>query len=447
MSQFFIQSGTMHALITVDLLIPIALFLWRLPKRQDQKGRRLLAAAALLAAFLVLPPLVTDTTDLSSTGSLVFQLAFYTAVLAMMTLLVTLLCETNVWTSLFCSTAAYTAQNTASCANMLVMFLVLGRSQDVYVDPAITISFIACNIVTLVAFWAFFVRRMDLQTLCGIREPKMLLLFAVVSLGIIGFDLLVKSFTDGDAELVQAVLLRIVHLAVCLFVLLAEYQILYQQKARADSAALERLLADRARQYEDSRKSIEAINVKCHDIRHQLQLLTQDASERSQEKLASIASEVDIYDSNVSTGNEALDTILSEERLSCRNDQIVFSCIADGQALEFMSPADLYSLVGNALDNAIRASRGIEEVQRRSISLVVRRRGDMACVHIENRFAGEVTFRDGLPQTTQAQAGTGRHGLGTRSMRLIAEKYHGTLAFETSGDVFMLNVVLPIPQR
>ncbi len=447
MSQFFIQSGAMHALITVDLLIALALFLCRLPMRQDRRGQRRLAAAAFVAVFLALPPLVTDTTDLSSTGSLVFQLAFYTAVLALMTLLVTLLCEVNIWTALFCSTAAYTAQNTASCANMLVMYLVLGRSQDVYVDPAITISFVACNVVTLVAFWMLFVRKMDLQTLCDIHEPKMLLLFAVVSLGIIGFDLLVKSFTDGDVALVQAVLLRAVHLSVCLFVLLAEFQILYQQKARAESAALEQLLAERSRQYEDSRKNIEAINVKCHDIRHQLQLLTQDAGEKRRETLASIAAEVDIYDSNVTTGNEALDTILSEERLSCRNDQINFSCIADGRALAFVSPADLYSLFGNALDNAISASRNVPEVERRSISLVVRRKGDMACVHIENRFTGEVAFRDGLPQATRTQTGTTRHGLGARSMCLMAKKYRGAIAFQADSGVFMVDITLPIPQE
>ena len=52
--------------------------------------------------------------------------------------------------------------------------------------------------------------------------------------------------------------------------------------------------------------------------------------------------------------------------------------IADGSALNFMRPAELYALFGNALDNAIEAARGIEDRSRRSISLVVNRvRPDM----------------------------------------------------------------------
>ncbi len=34
---------------------------------------------------------------------------------------------------------------------------------------------------------------------------------------------------------------------------------------------------------------------------------------------------------------------------------IVITCIADGKLLEFISSTDLYSLFGNALDNAIEA--------------------------------------------------------------------------------------------
>jgi hypothetical protein len=41
------------------------------------------------------------------------------------------------------------------------------------------------------------------------------------------------------------------------------------------------------------------------------------------------------------SGNEALDTILSEKSLSCRRRGIAFSCIADGTALAHVSAADL----------------------------------------------------------------------------------------------------------
>lgn len=59
----------------------------------------------------------------------------------------------------------------------------------------------------------------------------------------------------------------------------------------------------------------------------------------------------------VHTGNDALDAILSEKGLACEQGGIAFRCMADGAAVGFMAPTDIYSLFGNALDNAIEASR------------------------------------------------------------------------------------------
>ena len=119
------------------------------------------------------------------------------------------------------------------------------------------------------------------------------------------------------------------------------------------------------------------------------------------------------------------------------------SCIADGAALDFMRPSDLYSLFGNALDNAMEAIKGLRDAQRRSISLIVRRRGQMVSIHAENYFDGKVNLVDGLPQTTKGDHSA--HGFGTRSMRMIVESYGGTLTYLAQDDVFHLNALIPCP--
>ena len=107
-----------------------------------------------------------------------------------------------------------------------------------------------------------------------------------------------------------------------------------------------------------------------------------------------------------------------------------------------MSAPEVYSLFGNALDNAMRAVREVDDPDRRSISLVVRRVGELVSIHVENHFAGTLRFEGGLPQTTQESPG---HGLGTRSMRGIVERHGGTLALGTRGSVFTLDALVPIP--
>ena len=50
-------------------------------------------------------------------------------------------------------------------------------------------------------------------------------------------------------------------------------------------------------------------------------------------------------------------------------------------------------------------------------------------------------MEDGLPRTRKTEE-EGFHGYGMKSMKLIAEKYGGSLSVSTDGDLFMLDVYL-----
>lgn len=77
-----------------------------------------------------------------------------------------------------------------------------------------------------------------------------------------------------------------------------------------------------------------------------------------------IEKSVSLYDANVKTGNTVLDTILTEKSLLCYKKGIILSCVADGENIAFMEDADVYSLFGNALDNAIEAVLKLEEQRK-----------------------------------------------------------------------------------
>lgn len=63
---------------------------------------------------------------------------------------------------------------------------------------------------------------------------------------------------------------------------------------------------------------------------------------------------------------------------------------------------------------------------------------------------GEAAFVDGLPQTTKQVADgtrdTTNHGIGTRSMRKLAERYDGLFSAAQRGDTFCLDITLPLPE-
>ena len=124
--------------------------------------------------------------------------------------------------------------------------------------------------------------------------------------------------------------------------------------------------------------------------------------------------------------------LLTEKRLACGHEGITISCIADGAALGFMNPTDLYALVGSALDNAIEATRLIDEPDKRTLSLSVRKGMGMVSIHVENYFVHRVHPSDA------------EYNL--RSIRAVVEHYGGTLSMRDEGEVFHLNVVLPVPE-
>ncbi len=80
-----------------------------------------------------------------------------------------------------------------------------------------------------------------------------------------------------------------------------------------------------------------------------------------EKNLKELEQSIRIYDSIVKTGNEILDTLLSEKSLICEARDITIHCVIDGKKLFFMDSIDIYALFGNAIDNAIECGKVFRE--------------------------------------------------------------------------------------
>ena len=355
----------------------------------------------------------------------------------------------------FIAIAGYSAQNLADSA-VDIARLILGTPSAypasqyphfAYLSEGMSVELLLVGLIATLIVYALvdrrFARNLTGEWVIGGNDSKVAIVFSVVIVVEIVFDLAMKAAFTFDLPLSYKVTFAITKTVIVLFILFAEFEILLNGRLEADARAAERLMHERTRQYELSRANIDAINVKAHDIRHQIRQLGENALVVDQTVLDEIAHEVDIFDSKVKTGNDALDTILTEKTLICAAEGITLSCIADGEALSFMPLADLYALFGNALENAIEATSKVDG-EKRSISLIVREAAGMVTIHVENYFAGKIEFVDDLPKSSKGD--DFNHGFGTKSMRHIAERYGGTLDMSTKDDVFFLNVIIPIPE-
>lgn len=226
-----------------------------------------------------------------------------------------------------------------------------------------------------------------------------------------------------------AALFNIVLQFYCITLLYLQSALFKKSSMRKELETIQLLWHQQKGQYQLSKETVELINHKCHDLKHQVQAIRAVKDEKERETyLEKIEKSVQIYSAIVRTGNEILDTILTEKSLICENSGIHINCVADGSLLAFMNPVDLYTLFGNALDNAIEAVRKLESKEKRVIDIMLYERQSFLMLQIVNPMCGEVKFEDGLPLTTKAK--NGYHGYGMKSMLHTIQKYEGHLTTE-----------------
>ena len=228
----------------------------------------------------------------------------------------------------------------------------------------------------------------------------------------------------------------------CMLALYIQFNLHLMNIRERENASIERLRQEEMKQYVITRNTIDAINLRLHDLKHRL---TAYGNVLPSEELDNLRRDIDIYDSRMDTGCEVLDVLLMEKLLRCRLRQIRFSCSGDYGQLDFMKQADICSLFGNALDNAIEAVEQLEDPKKRIVDMSAETRGDLIFLTFTNYFSGDLDLSDGTLRTTK-QDNPEYHGCGVKSMRLIAEKYGGSLTVSVSGELFSLNIYLQKPQ-
>ena len=231
----------------------------------------------------------------------------------------------------------------------------------------------------------------------------------------------------------------------CVGAIVIQFGFLRENKLSGDNAILDQMMHSEKKHHELSRETIDIINAKCHDLKHQLSLLEKlDDKEVRKAYIKELSDCIAIYNSTAATGNDALDIVLSEKGLLCEKNNIAFSCLADGAKLSFMSSTDVAALFGNAFDNAIEHEL-TENDERRFISLSVKEDRGFIYVHMDNYCSVVPEFVDGFPQTTKSDKL--HHGFGTKSISNIVHKYSGELIMGVQDERFNLDILFAAPQQ
>lgn len=417
---------------TTELALAELMFFFWLEKRNRWWLRLAVTLAVLLLASLCWPAPWDGTVKIIK-----YFLVYAISVVGMWSIFCI-----SFWEALYRSAAAYAAQHLAFQAVYLfgsVIYTLLGvRSELLWQASGLVFYLLVYCIVYLC-----FARRIRRDGLYGLDNRflscfVLIMLFLVLVLNYM--RMLYLPLEDRYTYLITS-LYAIIG---CVFALFIQAGLFQHSQLEQKLDITEHLLHSRQEQLKISEETIQCINLKCHDLKHQLSALRQRTyAPNSQVALEEIESAVLIYDSIVKTGNRALDVILTEKSLICEKNHIRLTCMVDGTGLASIRETDLYSIFGNILDNAMESVLKLPDSELRTIGLTVRQTGNMLLMHTENYFDHPVTMVNGLPATTKEDARF--HGFGMESVQLLAKRYNGTLSVVIDGHIFNVNIMIPVP--
>lgn len=126
---------------------------------------------------------------------------------------------------------------------------------------------------------------------------------------------------------------------------------------------------------------------------------------------------------------ELINCIVSIKREECEQKNIPFCEQIAREDYSDMREVDMAGLLYNLLDNAIEADARIPREKEHGIMLFMGKKEGKVWIELDNRICSgeEITFRTSKEDETE-------HGLGTKIIDSIVEKYHGRKEISVEGE-------------
>lgn len=342
---------------------------------------------------------------------------------------------------IFILAGGYAAEHMTFALSRIVLYLVHG-SYELYGSLAhLLITRYLIYVIGAAAIYRFIIQTKKKENRLRDSDFRIVVLGFIIMVFAIGFSVCWSYPKEYSGTRIGEVICPAYSFLCCALVLFMEYYVLRENSMRHEQEMMEQLLQISTAQQKSSKEAIDIINMKCHDLKHQMKALARMEDDRSRtEYLQEIRSAVSIYDAAYHTGCSALDYVLREKTLIFNERRLEFSCMAEGEMISYMSAADVYALFGNALDNALECVLKEKEGER-IISFQIRHHNDMILIHLENRCSSQLKFENGMPVTDKTDKT--KHGFGVKSMVYIVDKYHGDIVMSVRDGKFNLDILLP----
>ena len=193
--------------------------------------------------------------------------------------------------------------------------------------------------------------------------------------------------------------------------------------------------------YENLRSAIEEARQARHDIRHhfvQLSVMAEDGNlEKIKDYLQNAMDKIPSFDFHFCE-NQSVDNVIGYYYALAQKEEIPFDARVDLPQELSVDEMDLCLILSNLLENALEASRKTT-MSRQQILLEIRQHSaSLLLIRVENNFYGIIKEKNHLLHSTKRKG----LGIGTQSVRRMAEKNDGSCNFTYENGVFIAKIML-----
>ena len=141
---------------------------------------------------------------------------------------------------------------------------------------------------------------------------------------------------------------------------------------------------------------------------------------------------------NLYSVKTAVNAIIGHYYSKYKSNGIPFKLKIDIPEKLTVSESDICLVIANLLENAFEASMKLDR-DKRQIKMYARPHSEkILLISVENAFNGEITEKDGFFGSSKRNG----NGIGTQSVRRIAEKDGGYCRFSHENGIFTADVML-----
>ena len=343
--------------------------------------------------------------------------------------------------TIYVTVCAYAIQHlayTAVMAERCIQGILFHNAHMAYEENASFLSgkILMITILVYLLCYLLFIRRKKGKNEFDVSVRQVIGFSVGVFLIVYILSQLFQTYTDDRNYGLQLVC-HLYSFICCIFILLLDDGIFRRIQDENELSMVKYLWLKRQEQYAVAKENMDAINLKCHELKQQITGIQEmPVSVQLKDSLEDLKESIQIYDAVVKTGNEVLDVVLTEKNFFCQANHITMACIVDGEKMDFMETLDIYSLFTSLFEDTFEAIRMLKEPEKKQIALSVWEKNGLLMIQLENYFEDSKEVRE------MQEAGM---DYSMKSVKEIVKKYDGVMTIHKEHALLIKRISIPIP--